>query len=101
MATGQYGEQIKYTGPAKRDLSSYQYHEMTLDTDGNIDYCDTSAATAPLGVLQNKPYAANQEAEVAVIGRSLMVVNAGTDISQMDKLGSGNDYHGLKVTADK
>ena len=30
-----------------------------------------------------------------------MVVNAGTDISQMDKLGSGNDYHGAKVTADK
>jgi len=100
MATGQTGEGFKYTGPAKRDLSSYQYHTVTLDTDGNIDYCDTSAATMPLGILQNKPSAANQEAEVVFQGRSLMVVNAGTDISQMDKLGSGNDYHGVKVTAD-
>ncbi len=101
MATGKSNVLARYTGKAKRDLSSYQYHAVTLDTDGLIDYCDTSAATVPLGILQNKPTAANQEAEVAIAGTSLMVVNATTDISQMDKLGSGNDYHGLKVTLDK
>jgi len=100
MATGQSGPLVTKTFKAKRDLSSYQYHAMTLDTDGLIDYCDTSAGTKPIGILQNKPNAANAEAEVGISGSSLMLVNAGTDISQMDLLGSGNDYHGVKVTAD-
>lgn len=100
MATGQTGEGLKYTGKAYGDLSSYQYHAVTLDTNGLINICDTSAGTIPLGILQNKPTAANQEAEVTILGRSLMLVNAGTDISQMDFLGSGNDYHGLKVSGD-
>lgn len=101
MATGQSNVVARFTGPAKRDLSSYQYHAVTLDTDGNIDYCDTSAGTKPLGILQNKPDAAGAEAEVAILGTSLMLVNATTDISQMDLLGSGSDYHGVTVTADK
>lgn len=100
MATGQSNVVARYTGPAKRDLSDYQYHTVCIDTDGNIDYCDTSAGTKPLGILQNKPDAAGKEAEVAILGTSLMVVNATTDISQSDLLGSGNDYHGVKVTAD-
>lgn len=100
MATGQSKVVASITRPAKRDLSSYQYHAMTLDTDGNIDYCDTSAGTKPLGILQNKPEAAGQEAEVAILGTSLMVVNATSDISQMALLGSGNDYHGVEVSTD-
>lgn len=100
MATGQSGEGIRKTWPAKRDLSSYQYHAVTLDTDGLIDYCDTSAGTKGIGILQNKPEAANEEAEVVILGPSLMVVNATTDINEMDLLGSGNDYHGVAVTAD-
>lgn len=100
MATGQSNVVARFTAKAKRDLSSYQYHAMTLDTDGYIDYCDTSAGTKPLGILQNKPEAAGQEAEVAILGTSLMVVNATSDISQMARLGSGNDYHGVEVTAD-
>jgi len=101
MSTGQSNVVARYTGPAKRDLSSYQYHAVTKDTDGNIDYCDTSAGTKPLGILQNKPEAAGEEAEVAIVGTSLMVVNATTDINEMDLLGSGSDYHGVKVTADQ
>jgi hypothetical protein len=100
MATGQQKVLASITRPAKRDLSSYQYHAVTLDTDGLIDYCDTSAGTKPLGILQNKPTAANAEAEVAILGTSLMVVNAASDISQMALLGSGNDYHGVEVSAD-
>jgi len=100
MAKGQSNVIATFTGPAKRDLSSYQYHAVCIDTDGNIDYCDTSAGTMPLGILQNAPSVAGQEAEVAILGTSLMVVNATTDISQGDLLGSGNDYRGVKVTAD-
>jgi hypothetical protein len=101
MAKGQSQVKKTYTGPAYRDLSAYQYHAVTLDTNGYIDYCDTSATTQALGILQNKPTAQGQEAEVAIAGTSLMVVNATTDISQMDNLGSGSDYHGVAVTADK
>ena len=101
MATGQQGVIASITGPAKRDLSLYQYHPMTVDTDGYIDRADSSAGTQIVGILQNAPEAAGAEAEVAILGTSLCVVNATTDISQMDKLGSGNDYHGVTVTADK
>ena len=101
MATGQSKVVATIARKAKRDLSAYQYHAMTLDTDGLIDYCDTSAGTIPLGILQNKPSAANAEAEVAILGTSLMVVNATTDISQSALLGSTNAYHGVTVTADK
>ncbi len=100
MASGQSNVIATYTGPAKRDLSSYQYHAVCIDTDGYIDYCDTSAGTKPLGILQNKPSAANAEAEVAILGTSLMVVNATSDISQGALLGSGNDFHGVEVSAD-
>ena len=51
--------------------------------------------------MQNKPTALGQEAEVAIYGTSLMDVNATTNISQMDLLGSGADYHGVTVTSDK
>ncbi|MDD4060469.1 MAG: hypothetical protein PHW08_07200 [Kiritimatiellae bacterium] len=100
MAKGQSNVIATFTGPAKRDLSSYQYHAVCIDTDGNIDYCDTSAGTVPLGILQNKPEAAGAEAEVAILGTSLMVVNATSDISQNALLGSGNDYHGVEVSSD-
>lgn len=100
MATGQSNVIATFTGPAKRDLSSYQFHAVCIDTDGNIDYCDTSAGGKPLGILQNKPEAAGEEAEVAILGTSLMVVNATSDINEGALLGSGNDYHGVEVSAD-
>ena len=101
MASGQNNVIATYTGPAKRDLSAYQYHAVKIDTDGLIDYADSSATDLPLGILQNKPSAANAEAEVAILGTSLMVVNATTDITQGDLLGSTSAYHGVKVTANK
>ncbi len=100
MATGQQGVIASITGPAKRDLSSHQYHPMTIDTDGNIDYADSSAGTQVVGILQNAPDVAGAEAEVAILGTSLLVVNATTDISQIAKLGSGADYHCVTVTTD-
>lgn len=102
MATGQSQVVATYTGPAKRDLSAYQYHPMTKDTDGNIDYADTSAGTIVIGILQNKPEAAGEEAEVAIIGTSLLHVDATTDINEGDRIGSeAASYDGVKVTADK
>lgn len=100
MATGQTGYGLSFTKPAKRDLSSYQYHAVTVDTDGYVDYCDTSAGTIPAGILQNKPSAANAEAEVVYMGRSKALANGTTDFDEMALLGSGNDYHLLAVSGD-
>ena len=101
MATGQSKVVASFTGPAKRDLSAFQYCAMTLDTDGYIDYADSTVPTEVLGILQNKPSAAGAEAEVAILGTSLFVMGATAAVSQMDKLGSeAASYRGVKVTAN-
>jgi hypothetical protein len=90
------------TREAKRDLSSYQYHAMKIDTDQYIDYVDTSSAGPVNGILQNKPDAALKEAEIATEGTSLMVVDGNSpNISEGTKLGSNSAYHGVAVSADK
>ena len=84
---------------AKRDLSSYQYHAMKIDTDGYADYVDTSSAGPVMGILQNAPDAEGGEAEIATEGTSLAVI--GDTVSEGDKLGSDSNYHLVPVTADK
>jgi hypothetical protein len=74
---------------------------MTVDTNGRIDYADSSAATNVVGILQNAPDALGKEAEVATEGTSLMRVTGSGTVTIMCKLGSDSDYHGAKVTADK
>ena len=102
MATGQSKVVATITRPAKRDLSNYQFFPMKIDTDGLIDYADSSAGAVVIGILQNKPEAAGEEAEVAILGTSLLEVDAGTDINEGDFIGSeATSYHGVKVTADK
>ena len=102
MATGQSKVVATITRPAKRDLSNYQFFPMKIDTDGLIDYADSSAGDVVIGILQNKPEAAGEEAEVAILGTSLLEVDAGTDINEGDFIGSeATSYHGVKVTADK
>jgi hypothetical protein len=89
------------TREAARDLSSYQYHAMTVDSNGRIDYADSSAATNVIGILQNAPTALGAEAEVATEGTSLFRVTGSGTVTIMCKLGSDGSYHGAKVTADK
>jgi hypothetical protein len=89
------------TREAARDLSSYQYHAMTVDSNGRIDYADSSAATNVIGILQNAPDALGAEAEVATEGSSLMRVTGSGTVTIMCKLGSDASYHGAKVSADK
>ena len=89
------------TRAAERDLSSYQYHAMTINTDGEIDYVDTSSTGIAWGALQNAPDAAGGEAEIATEGTSLLYVDANSsNIAIGDLLGSNSNYHGIKVTAD-
>lgn len=88
------------TREAVRDLSSYQYHAVKIDTSGLIDYVDTSSAGPVLGILQNAPSAVGGEAEVATEGTSLFRVTGSDTINEGDLLGSDGSYHGKKVTAD-
>jgi hypothetical protein len=93
--------QFSITREAKRDLSDYQYHAVMIDTDGLVDYADISAGDKAIGVLQNAPDAAGKEAEIAVLGTSIMVVDGnGTNINEGDPISSNSNYHGIKADAD-
>jgi len=89
------------TRKAKRDLSSYQYHAVYQDSDGLIDYVDTSSSGIAMGILYNKPDAANAEAEVVRTGTALMYVDGNSaNIAIGALLGSNSNYHGVAVTDD-
>jgi hypothetical protein len=74
---------------------------MKMDTDGRIDYGDSSAGAIVLGPLRNKPEALGEEAEIALFGTALLKVDGSTPIAEGDKIGSNSSYVGVKVTADK
>jgi TRAP-type C4-dicarboxylate transport system permease small subunit len=67
---------LKVSYPASGDLSASQYFFVALNSSGQAVVV-TSATQTPIGVLQNKPKAAGQMAEVVVIGVT-KVVAAGT-----------------------
>jgi hypothetical protein len=87
------------TREAKRDLSDYQYCAMKIDTDGYIDYADTSNGDIAIGVLQNAPDTAGEEAEVATEGTSLFKATE-SGITEGSLLGSDSNYRAAAVTAD-
>ena len=101
MAGDQSNPSGLITRPAARDLSDYQYHAMKIDSNGDIDYADTSNSDVAIGILQNAPDEAGAEAEVATEGTSKYVVTGSDTIAAGDKLGSDSSYHGKKVTASK
>jgi len=88
------------TREAARDLSSYQYYAMKLDSNGRVDYGDSSGGAIVLGPLRNKPSELGGEAEVALIGTALLIVDATTDIAVGDFIGSNSAYKGVKVSGD-
>lgn len=67
--------------PAGADLSSNQFRIMGVASDGQIDAETDGGADNPgiVGILQNKPTAAGQGAEVAVFGVSKFEAGAACD----------------------
>lgn len=63
------------TFPAGSDLTAAQFKCVRLATDGQVEVC-TSATERPLGILQNKPDAANVEANVMIVGVSKCAADA-------------------------
>ena len=88
------------TFPASADLKTKQFYVVRLATDGQVEVC-TSATERPLGILQNKPDAADVEANVMIIGVSKFVADAAVSVGAalgtsadgqvVTKTGSGTD----------
>lgn len=87
MAVGAAGVTIKkvltFTIAASGDLSSYQYHPMDLDSNGQAAL-PTTVGQKVVGVLLNKPDTKGDPAELLVIGRC--PVKAGAAVSAKDYL---------------
>lgn len=64
------------TFPASTDLSSYQFHAMTLDTNGRVKVADDAdqAGEPIIGILLNKPTAISQECEIAGPGSRVKAI---------------------------
>ena len=67
------GSSMDITFKAAKDLSSYQYHFVKLDANGKVDFC-TANADHVIGILQNKPSAADKAALVRTLGTSKLVM---------------------------
>lgn len=70
-----YGEGTDLTYPAAGDLSSYQFRIVAFNGDGRVTFCGTVGGTT-VGVLQNKPSAADVPARVRIAGETRIQVNA-------------------------
>jgi len=78
------------TFPAAGDLSSYQFHIVGVESDGQINVMGsaTGYGTPILGVLLNKPAAADRAAEVAIVGSHTKVhANSAIDEGQLITVG--------------
>jgi hypothetical protein len=86
MATEQPGFVI--TVPAAGDLSAKQFYFMELDSNGRVAACDANTDYT-IGVLQNKPSAIGQAAEVMVSGISK--VSGDADLAKGNLIGPSAD----------
>lgn len=82
--------------PAAGDLSSNQYRIVNVDSDGKAEASDATTDVM-VGVLQNKPGAANRAAEIAIDGVSKL--EAGAAINEGDKITAVAGGRGSATTA--
>jgi hypothetical protein len=86
MATDyEFGNDISLLAAA--DLSDYQYHIVMLSAPRTVSY-STADADAAIGILQDKPEAANRACKVRTTGVSKL------------KIGSGGITDGAKIASD-
>lgn len=88
------GEGIDLSLPAGGDLSSYQYRIIAIDANGRGTIQTTVGGTA-VGVLQNKPSAADVPARVRIAGVTKIKVNAAVN----DGVLLTNNVQGFGVAA--
>ncbi|MFA6358836.1 MAG: hypothetical protein WCY09_09300 [Candidatus Omnitrophota bacterium] len=104
MATGQSKVLAEISRPTARDLSTYQYYAGCINSDGDVDYADSSAGTEAIGPITNKPDdATGAEASLAIAGTALLIVDGtanGGITAGASYIGSNSAYKGVNVTAD-
>lgn len=94
-----YGPIYTKTYPASGNLSSYQYHFLTVETDGQVALA--GATSVICGIQQDDPDAENEGTSVAYAGFSKLVVDGnGDNIAVGDKLAANSSGHGAKTTTD-
>lgn len=76
------------TYKAAGDLSAKQFYFVKLSAADTVDVC-SAATDRAIGVLQNKPDAANKAAEVMLLGISK--VSSDAALSRMDLIGPAAD----------
>jgi hypothetical protein len=84
---------------ASADLSSNQFHIVTLDTDGKVKLADDpdDATEALIGVLQNKPDAEDEEAVVRIDG--IAKVMGGASVNEGVWLTCDGNGHAVAAVA--
>jgi hypothetical protein len=93
MAEGHYGLDVAFK--AYGDLSSYQYHFVSLSSTNTVNL--SSANGRAIGILQNKPDAAGEEAIVRILGVSKLVINEAIAVGTM--ITSTSAGHGEEADA--
>lgn len=84
-------QQIVVPLKAAGDLSAKQFYFVKLSAAHTVDVC-SGATDKPIGVLQNKPSAAGQEAEVCVYGWTKVSSNG--SVAAGDLIGTSADGQG-------
>ena len=84
-----------------QDLSSHQFHPVVLSGTDTIAPVSTTNAGLdyPIGILQNKPSAAGQAAEVCIFGISKVIMGGTASYNDLIGNDTGNSGHAVKVTA--
>ena len=80
---------LEITRKAEKDLSTKQYYFVEMGgAAGQIDVCD-NAGDLVLGVLQNKPNAANKLCAIRVMGTTKVI--CGGTVTEMARVGTDVD----------
>lgn len=83
---------------AAADLSSYQYYWVKVSADNTVNVC-AATTDKPIGILQNKPEAAGEPAEVMIFGVSKLSADASVTVASV--VGTSSDGQGVSVTEAK
>lgn len=73
---------IKMTRPANADLSTKQYYAVKAVSGGKVDLCSATTDKA-VGILQDKPAAADRAAQVGIVGVSKAVAGAAISVGAL------------------
>ena len=77
---------LEITRKAEKDLSTKQYHFVRAGaTVGHVDVCE-NASDFVLGVLQNKPNAANKLCTIRIMGTTKVV--CGGTVTEISRVGT-------------